>query len=89
VSLEKKDMATTRICPYCGKKLTERPYWRHLQKVHPEEYANDKKTWIQLFKDYTSMGMNQHSTITVISEIFNKDYETIKAFLKKNGQQVD
>ena len=54
-------------------------------EMHPKEYATDKQTWIQLYKDYTGMGMNQNTTITVISEIFNKDEDTIKSFLKKNG----
>ncbi|WP_457559003.1 hypothetical protein [Candidatus Harpocratesius sp.] len=75
----------TRKCPYCGKILTERPYWRHVEKTHPKEYASDKQTWIQLYKDYTNMGMNESTTITVISEIFNKDEDTIKSFLKKHN----
>ncbi|MHA1522237.1 MAG: hypothetical protein ACTSRK_18845 [Promethearchaeota archaeon] len=82
-------MSETRKCPYCGKKLTERPYWRHVEKSHPKEYANDQMTWVQLFQDYTSMGMNQFTTITVISEIFNKDFDVVKSFLKKQGQSVD
>ena len=75
-----------RTCPYCGKKLVERPYWRHIEKEHPEEYASDRKTWIQLYKDYTSMGMDMEKSLQVISEIFNKDTEEIKAFLKKHDE---
>ena len=77
-------MEETRKCPYCNKPLTSRPYWRHIEKEHPTEYASDKKTWIQLYKDYTGMGMNEFTTLTVISEIFNKDIEIIKEFLKKS-----
>ncbi len=47
-----------RTCPYCNAPLRNRPYWRHVEQEHPEEYANDKATWIQLFKDYTAMGMD-------------------------------
>ena len=74
----------TRKCPYCGKELVERPYWRHIEKQHKEEYESDQQTWIQLYKDYTSMGMEQDKSLQVISEIFNKDPETIKEFLAKH-----
>ncbi len=76
----------TRECPYCGKKLVERPYWRHIEKEHPEEYASDRKTWIQLFKDYVSMGMDKNLSLQVIAEIFNKEPEEIGAFLKSHGE---
>lgn len=74
-----------RKCPYCGVKLRA-PYWRHIESKHPEEYASDKNTWIQLFEDYTTMGMDKDSSITVICQIFNRDKNTVKNFLKKSGK---
>ncbi|MHA1584538.1 MAG: hypothetical protein ACTSVU_02030 [Promethearchaeota archaeon] len=72
-----------RECPYCGKKL-KNPYWRHIEKEHHDEYMNDKTTWIQLFKDYTMLGMNKEMSIQVISDLFNRDPSIIKLFLKKH-----
>ncbi len=73
----------TRKCPYCKKPLTRRPYWKHIQEVHPKEFENDTSTWIQLFKDYSTMGMNKVVSITVIAEIFNKPPKLIEDFLKE------
>ena len=56
-----------------------------LNKKHPEEYANDKATWIQLFKDYTAMGMDSKASMTVISELFNHTPDEIEDFLRENG----
>jgi uncharacterized C2H2 Zn-finger protein len=74
-----------RKCPYCGQALTNRPYWRHVEQEHPDEYATDKATWIQLFKDYTAMGMDQKASLTVISELFNQKPYEIEEFLRENG----
>jgi hypothetical protein len=73
-----------RKCPYCNKPLTSHPYWKHIQEAHPAEYESDKNTWIQLFKDYTGMGMGKDITLNVISEIFNKPTDLIEAYLKLN-----
>ena len=54
-----------RNCPYCGIPL-KHPYWQHVQSEHPEEYARNE-TWIQLYKDYTSMGMDQAMSLMVIA----------------------
>ena len=73
----------TRKCPYCSKPLTRRPYWKHIQEEHPKEFENDTSTWIQLFKDYSQMGMNKEVSIQVIAEIFNKTPKFIESFLKE------
>ena len=74
-----------RNCPYCGIVL-KAPYWRHIESKHPEEYQSDKSTWLQLFQDYISMGMDKDKSIQIISEIFNRDTKIIEAFLKKSGK---
>ena len=74
-----------RKCPYCGI-ILKAPYWRHIETKHPKEYASDKNTWLQLFEDYTAMGMDKDSSITVIGQIFNREPTTIKVFLKKSGK---
>jgi len=74
----------TRKCPYCSKPLTRRPYWKHIQEMHPQEFENDTSTWIQLFKDYSTMGMNKEVSITVIAEIFNKPPKLIEDFLTEH-----
>ena len=73
----------TRLCPYCGIKL-KNPYWRHIEEMHNEEYHSDKNTWIQLYKDYSALGMNRDVCIQVISQIFNRDEKIILSFLKKS-----
>ena len=40
------DEEESRFCPYCGVALTK-PYWVHIQKEHPEKYAQ-KETLIKL-----------------------------------------
>ncbi|MCP4764470.1 MAG: hypothetical protein GY870_22030 [archaeon] len=70
-----------RTCPYCGIELN-RPYWRHIQNNHPKEFETNKETWIQLFKDYSSMGMQANISILAICELFNRSEEEVKAFLK-------
>ncbi|MFX1259183.1 MAG: hypothetical protein ACFFAN_15120 [Promethearchaeota archaeon] len=72
-----------RICPYCGK-ILKRPYWVHIQKNHPEEYAKNE-TWIQLYKDYSSMGMEESMSLLVISELFNVNQDDVRSYLKKNN----
>jgi hypothetical protein len=72
-----------RKCPYCGVML-QRPYWVHIQSNHPTEYAKNE-TWIQLYKDYTSMGMDISMSLMVISELFNQSIEDVKSYLKENN----
>ena len=78
-------MVEAKKCPYCDTMLLQRPYWRHIEQQHPKEYNSDKETWIRLYNDYTGMGMNEFTTLTVIAEIFNKDPEIVKAFLEEHG----
>jgi hypothetical protein len=70
----------SRFCPYCGVKLTH-PYWQHVQKEHPDKYAQ-KETWIKLFQDYSSVGMDTETSLKVISELFNATEDEIESFLK-------
>jgi len=72
-----------RTCPYCGAVLYH-PYWQHVQTNHSNEYQRNE-TWIQLYKDYTSMGMSQEMSLMVISELFNQTIDDIKAYLEKNN----
>ncbi len=77
------DEEESRFCPYCGIKLTK-PYWVHIQKEHPEKYAQ-KETWIKLYQDYRKIGMDQEVSIKVISELFNSTVEEITSFLKNSN----
>ncbi|MFW9828944.1 MAG: hypothetical protein ACFFEY_15245 [Candidatus Thorarchaeota archaeon] len=70
----------SRFCPYCGVEL-EYPYWQHIQKEHPDKYTQ-KETWIKLYKDYIGLGMDQETSLKVISELFNATEEEIESFLK-------
>ena len=72
-----------RNCPYCGVAL-ERPYWQHIQAEHPEEYQK-RETWTQLYKVYSSMGMEESMCLMVISELFNVSPDEVKSFLKENN----
>jgi hypothetical protein len=80
MSGEKNDI---RECPYCGKPL-KHPYWSHVQSEHPEEYAK-KETWVELYKDYKSMGMQKAMSLKVISELFNAKPDEIESFLKSKN----
>ncbi|MFX1328021.1 MAG: hypothetical protein ACFE91_07745 [Promethearchaeota archaeon] len=70
----------SRFCPYCGVEL-QHPYWQHIQKEHPDKYTQ-KETWIKLYKDYIGLGMDEVTSLMVISELFNATQEEIKSFLK-------
>jgi hypothetical protein len=72
-----------KTCPYCGAKL-KHPYWSHVQKNHPDEYAK-KQTWIPLFKDYKKMGMENTICYKVIGELFNVEEDEVEFFLKQNN----
>ena len=72
----------TRKCPYCDVML-KHPYWQHIQSKHPGEYSKNE-TWIQLYKDYKSMGMDESMSLMVISELFNQKMDDVKSFLKAN-----
>ena len=68
-----------RECPFCGEKKLKHPYWTHVQQKHPEEYAK-KVTWIQLYQDYRSMGMDSGVCLMVIGELFNADPSEVNSF---------
>jgi hypothetical protein len=71
-----------RKCPYCGVVLSH-PYWSHIQEAHPAEYAKNE-TWITLYKDYRSMGMEKTVCLMVIAELFNSTAENVESYLKQN-----
>ena len=71
-----------RECPYCHK-IIRRPYWVHIQKHHSAEYEKNE-TWIQLYRDYSSMGMEKSMCLMVISELFNVSQDDVESYLKKN-----
>ena len=72
-----------RKCPICGI-LLKHPYWQHVQTLHPDDYAQNE-TWIQLYKDYSSMGMEKSMCLMVISELFNASENDIESYLKDNN----
>ncbi|MFX1477466.1 MAG: hypothetical protein ACFFCI_04995 [Promethearchaeota archaeon] len=74
------DEAESRFCPYCGQEL-EHPYWAHVQAEHPDKYSQ-KETWIKLYQDYIGLGMDETTSLIVISELFNATQEEIKSFLR-------
>ncbi|MFW9867311.1 MAG: hypothetical protein ACFFEN_14540 [Candidatus Thorarchaeota archaeon] len=74
------DETESRFCPYCGKEL-EHPYWAHVQAEHPDKYSQ-KETWIKLYQDYIGLGMDETTSLVVISELFNATQEEIKSFLR-------
>jgi len=55
--------------------------WAHIQDTHPEKYTQ-KETWIKLYEDYTGLGMDETTSLMVISELFNATKEEVKSFLK-------
>jgi len=69
-----------RKCPYCGAMLRH-PYWEHVMTKHPEEYAKNE-TWITLYKDYSSMGMDKSICYMVIAELFNSSPDKVESYLK-------
>ena len=73
------DEDESRFCPYCGVPLNH-PYWQHIQTEHPDKYSQ-KETWVQLYQDYASLGMDSHTSLLVISELFNATTDEIKSFL--------
>ena len=71
----------SRKCPYCGMEL-DKPYWRHIQTIHPKEFEGSMATWKQLFLDYTGMGMSSNISILAICELFNKSEEEVRDYLE-------
>jgi len=61
--------------------VEKHPYWQHIQTEHPDKYSQ-KETWVQLYKDYSSLGMDTSTSILVISELFNATTDEIESFLK-------
>ncbi len=72
-----------RECPYCHK-IIRRPYWVHIQRKHSAEYEKNE-TWIQLYRDYESMGMQKDMCLMVISELFNVSQDDVESYLKKTN----
>lgn len=72
----------SRKCPYCGA-LLRHPYWQHIQSNHPGEYSKNE-TWIQLYKDYCSMGMSHDMSVMVIAELFNQSNADVESYLKES-----
>lgn len=70
-----------RTCPYCSKVIETRPYWSHIATEHPDEYQNSQGTWLPLYKDYASAGMDIGTILMVMSELFNTPGEDLEAFL--------
>jgi len=77
-----EDNSNKDKCPYCGKTL-KHPYWAHIQQQHPEEYKK-RQTWIKLYQDYSSMGMNEQKSLIIIAELFNVSVDEVKFYLEKN-----
>ena len=73
-----------RECPYCGA-ILHHPYWSHVQQEHPAEYAKNE-TWVTLYNDYSSMGMDESVCLMVIGELFNVSAEEVKSFIAKQGK---
>ncbi|HDZ19360.1 MAG TPA: hypothetical protein ENH75_13765 [archaeon] len=73
------DEEGSRFCPYCGIAL-HHPYWQHIQKEHQDKYSQ-KETWINLFSDYTNLGMDSATSLMVIAELFNATIEEVRSFL--------
>ena len=74
-----------RTCPFCGKNDLKKPYWRHVQTEHPNEFSGNIEIWKQLFKDYRAAGMTEQISILAICELFNKPEEEVREFLKKEN----
>jgi len=72
----------SRNCPYCGV-LLHHPYWQHIQSKHSGEYSKNE-TWIQLYKDYCSMGMSHDMSVMVIAELFNQSNADVEAYLRES-----
>ncbi|MBN2151466.1 MAG: hypothetical protein JW839_08475 [Candidatus Lokiarchaeota archaeon] len=70
-----------RTCPYCSKVIETRPYWSHIATEHPAEYENSQGTWLPLYKDYATAGMEIATILMVMSELFNAKSEDIESFL--------
>jgi hypothetical protein len=70
-----------RTCPYCSKVIETRPYWSHIATEHPTEYENSQGTWLPLYKDYTSAGMDIETILMVMSELFNASTKDLESFL--------
>ncbi len=71
-----------RACPYCGKVIAVRPYWAHISAEHPREYESSQEhTWLPLYKDYATAGMEISTILLVMSELFNTPAKEIESFL--------
>jgi hypothetical protein len=70
-----------RTCPYCSKVIDTRPYWSHIATEHPSEYENSQGTWMPLYKDYASAGMDIATILMVMSELFNASSKDLESFI--------
>nr|MDO8087266.1 hypothetical protein [Candidatus Sigynarchaeum springense] len=70
-----------RTCPYCSKAIETRPYWSHISSEHPSEYQDSQGTWLPLYKDYATAGMEISTILLVMSELFNQPIKDIESFL--------
>ncbi len=70
-----------RSCPYCSIVIETRPYWSHIATEHPTEYENSQGTWLPLYKDYSSAGMEITTILMVMSELFNASSKDLESFL--------
>ncbi len=70
-----------RTCPYCSIVIETRPYWSHIATEHPSEYENSQGTWLPLYKDYSSAGMDIATILMVMSELFNASSKDLESFL--------
>jgi hypothetical protein len=70
-----------RTCPYCSIVIETRPYWSHIATEHPKEYENSQATWLPLYNDYTTAGMDLDTILMVMTELFNTPASDIEAFL--------
>jgi len=61
--------------------VEKHPYWQHIQTKHPDKYSQ-KETWVKLYEDYTGLGMDETTSLMVISELFNATTDEVKSFLK-------
>nr|MDO8111378.1 hypothetical protein [Candidatus Sigynarchaeota archaeon] len=79
---EDSTLEQNRACPYCGKIIEIRPYWAHISAEHPQEYeSSQENTWLPLYKDYATAGMDIGTILMVMSELFNTAAKEIEAFL--------
>ena len=81
VEMDEGVLEQKRTCPYCSVVIETRPYWSHIATEHPSEYENSQGTWLPLYKDYASAGMDIGTILMVMSELFNASSKDLESFL--------